>query len=120
MSPRHAGRDAGGEGEGEEKPICSYISSFRFQIQDYAHSVERRVFTYLELFFFSIFVHSNLESMRCSLIRSNHSYQVVFKYLLKVLFFLGYNSAESISLVRRLVRSSVLLVIFAAILKFQN
>lgn len=87
MSPRHAGRDAGGEGEGGEKPICSYISSFRFQIQDYVHSVERRVFTYLELFFFSIFVHSNLESMRCLLIRSNHSYQVVFKYLLKVLFF---------------------------------
>lgn len=51
-------------------------------------------------FFLSVFLHSNLESIRCSLIRGNHSYQVVFKIPLRVPFyFLSSCSTKSISLI---------------------
>lgn len=65
------------------------------------HSLELNIFNNLELFFTSAFLCSNLESVRRSLIRGNHSYQVIFKIHLRFpfFFFLGFNSTKSISFV---------------------
>lgn len=63
-----------------------YIPSFMLKIQEYMHSMEINMFTYLRLFSLSIFLHSNLGSIRCSLIRGNHSYQVAFTIYLRVCF----------------------------------
>lgn len=69
-----------GEGEGEIRRPNWLRQFFRFKTHDYMRSVELNILTSWELFSLLLFLHSNLESTWCSLIRGTHRYQVVFKY----------------------------------------